>query len=730
MRGQVILTVIMLAVLVPASTARASTPAERSEQGATTSAPARGRMPDVMPPAKNQAKPATAAPAATFEPFLTRPYWHPHSVTSVFDHCNPNYTHDNLICEYDGTVASRSNGVAPDFSYGYATSPGSGDYLYYDGHDGWDLALAYEPLLAAADGVVYFGGWSQYGYGLSVIIDHANGLSTRYGHMSVVDVKAGDVVMRGQKIGTSGNTGNSTGPHLHFGVYRNDPWTPIDPWGWTGAGADPWPYQLGNLWIGGNPQDPLPTAPQNVTATAAGNVATVSWTAPAFDGGVLMTGYRVTSSPAGLSAAVGANATSATFANLPFGVAYAFTVTASSVLGDGPPSSPSNQVSGGAAAYTSWFPWYDNASPGMMSDNVHLLNPGSTDASGYLAMGSRVLPITVRAGAEAVYSFPAGTLGGPVKVLASSALVATQRVQYFQSFNEVLAAQAPAAATNLWWPWYDFASPGMVADNIHVVNPGASAVNATLSVPGVSRTVTVAAGSEAHLSLPAGTIGGPLRLTASAPVLAAQRVQYGSSFNETPGRSTLSAASAAFIPCYDTASGGMRSDNIHVLNPGAAAVDVTISIPGASDATFTLAPGAQTYFGSPRPAIGGPVRISASGPVLASARVQYFDSFNEVPASSASDAAARSYFNWFDLASDGMAGDNIHVLNPGPSSASGAVSLGTRSISFALGPGAEGYYTFGRGVIGGPVTVAASTPVIASQRVQYFQSFNEVLAGH
>jgi murein DD-endopeptidase MepM/ murein hydrolase activator NlpD len=55
-------------------------------------------------------------------------------------------------------------------------------------------------------------------YGNAIVIKHGNGLYTQYAHLSRVDVKVGQVVTTGQHIGLSGNTGNSTGPHLHFEV--------------------------------------------------------------------------------------------------------------------------------------------------------------------------------------------------------------------------------------------------------------------------------------------------------------------------------------------------------------------------------------------------------------------------------------------------------------------------------------------------------------------------------
>lgn len=89
------------------------------------------------------------------------------------------------------------------------------------GHNGVDIgAPVGTQLLAAADGVVLAaksGGYNG-GYGSMVIISHPNGTQTVYGHMSRVDVVAGQSVVKGQGIGLSGNTGRSTGPHLHFEV--------------------------------------------------------------------------------------------------------------------------------------------------------------------------------------------------------------------------------------------------------------------------------------------------------------------------------------------------------------------------------------------------------------------------------------------------------------------------------------------------------------------------------
>ncbi|MGE0863532.1 MAG: peptidoglycan DD-metalloendopeptidase family protein [Vicinamibacterales bacterium] len=94
-------------------------------------------------------------------------------------------------------------------------------------HAGLDLKLAYgQEVRAASDGVIKFAG-EQAGYGTTVVVDHGNGLETRYAHLSSADVREGAVVTAGQPIARSGNSGRSTGAHLHFEVRQDG--QPIDP---------------------------------------------------------------------------------------------------------------------------------------------------------------------------------------------------------------------------------------------------------------------------------------------------------------------------------------------------------------------------------------------------------------------------------------------------------------------------------------------------------------------
>ena len=108
--------------------------------------------------------------------------------------------------------------------FGGRQSPGG---IGSTNHKGVDIGTpSGTPVLAAKSGTVTWASWNG-GYGNCVIISHGKGNSTLYGHLSGYNVSVGDQVTQGQVVAYSGNTGNSTGPHLHFGVMENDTW--VDP---------------------------------------------------------------------------------------------------------------------------------------------------------------------------------------------------------------------------------------------------------------------------------------------------------------------------------------------------------------------------------------------------------------------------------------------------------------------------------------------------------------------
>jgi len=116
----------------------------------------------------------------------------------------------------DGTLEAGFGGRRNPFG-------GSG----YEFHSGQDIEAPWgAAVVAGASGSVAFVGW-QNGYGQLVILDHGGGLTTRYGHLSHIDVELGQVVSRAQLLGKVGSTGRSTGPHLHYEVRIND--QPVNP---------------------------------------------------------------------------------------------------------------------------------------------------------------------------------------------------------------------------------------------------------------------------------------------------------------------------------------------------------------------------------------------------------------------------------------------------------------------------------------------------------------------
>ncbi|GIK56810.1 MAG: M23 family metallopeptidase [Chloroflexi bacterium] len=93
---------------------------------------------------------------------------------------------------------------------------------FWYGHPGVDIGLAEGSAVYAADtGTVTYAGWNIYGYGNLIVVNHGNGYETFYGHLSGFNVVPGQIVTKGQVIGASGNTGNSSGPHLHFEIRIN-----------------------------------------------------------------------------------------------------------------------------------------------------------------------------------------------------------------------------------------------------------------------------------------------------------------------------------------------------------------------------------------------------------------------------------------------------------------------------------------------------------------------------
>jgi murein DD-endopeptidase MepM/ murein hydrolase activator NlpD len=123
---------------------------------------------------------------------------------------------------------SSTEGVGRRSSrFGWRSDPFHGARKF---HSGVDLSAPIgTPIAAVRAGTVLHAGPAG-GYGNLVVVDHGGGITTRYAHCSTIDVRAGDPVAAGQRVGRVGSTGRSTGPHLHFEVRNGG--TAIDPETW------------------------------------------------------------------------------------------------------------------------------------------------------------------------------------------------------------------------------------------------------------------------------------------------------------------------------------------------------------------------------------------------------------------------------------------------------------------------------------------------------------------
>lgn len=130
------------------------------------------------------------------------------------------------LSSVSGGSSREGSGVAPaivgtgTFIFPVASSNFTQRFWY--GHPGVDVALSQGSGVFASDtGTVTFAGWNIYGYGNLIVVNHGNGYETFYGHLSSINVFPGQIVYQGNVIGAVGNTGNSSGPHIHFEIRTN-----------------------------------------------------------------------------------------------------------------------------------------------------------------------------------------------------------------------------------------------------------------------------------------------------------------------------------------------------------------------------------------------------------------------------------------------------------------------------------------------------------------------------
>ncbi len=135
--------------------------------------------------------------------------------------------YENILDKKDLLLATPSIWPVRGFissGFGWRINPITGGKEF---HEGLDIATqSGNPIRAPSNGIVSYAGWES-GFGNTVVIDHGYGITTLYGHMSKIEVKTGEIVKRGQTIGLVGDTGFSTGPHVHYQVMING--IPVNP---------------------------------------------------------------------------------------------------------------------------------------------------------------------------------------------------------------------------------------------------------------------------------------------------------------------------------------------------------------------------------------------------------------------------------------------------------------------------------------------------------------------
>ncbi|HEY6509759.1 MAG TPA: peptidoglycan DD-metalloendopeptidase family protein, partial [Vicinamibacterales bacterium] len=143
---------------------------------------------------------------------------------------------DQLLRQVGGRVDQATGAPAPQMAgppalvaavssgFGWRADPMTGATAF---HRGIDVRAAYGDVVASAGGGRVVVAEPQGGYGHTVVVDHGDGLRTRYAHLSAISVRVGDQVARGDQVGQAGRTGRATGTHVHFEATQAG--RPIDP---------------------------------------------------------------------------------------------------------------------------------------------------------------------------------------------------------------------------------------------------------------------------------------------------------------------------------------------------------------------------------------------------------------------------------------------------------------------------------------------------------------------
>lgn len=248
---------------------------------------------------------------------------------------------------------------------------------------------------------------------------------------------------------------------------------------------------------------------------------------------------------------------------------------------------------------------------------IHGVHRGSY----YLTPGARVTP-----------EFP-GVINGPVRVhsTAGQPLLVSERVTYNGSFSETLGIPASTPLANDYlFTWYDYKSPGL-RTWVLIANPGGSPVSVQIIIGGVSRGIFNVPANGIITPVFPGTMGGPVRVRSlgGQPIIASERSTYGNSFEEVQGAAVNALPTTSWFTWYDQVSAGLRTW-VLMSNPGPTATSAHVYVGWRHFGPYNLPAGGGVQAINLPGVMGGPVRVTAGQPILASERTVYNASFNEI----------------------------------------------------------------------------------------------------
>ncbi|MHB8793726.1 MAG: hypothetical protein ACYC6O_10385 [Thermoleophilia bacterium] len=385
-----------------------------------------------------------------------------------------------------------------------------------------------------------------------------------------------------------------------------------------------------------------------------------------------------------------------------------------------------------AKLYNAYFSWYDNVGA---ANWVLMANPSSspTSVSFNLSVAGQNQQLGALPGMSAgmvpngsvLYSQYPGLKGGPVTAGAGAKALVSQRILWGNSLEEVVGTDESRLSDNYYWPWYDQKTPGYL-DWVMLSNPGTSKVTYEVKIAGaIVDTGAIEPGKSVSPSF-AGIMGGPVEVKASGKIIASQRVLSagGSDLTEMPGIPAGELSERYIWTWYDQSSAGSLNW-VMIANPGTAKVNYEVKVAGSSVGSGSIDPGkyvTPAFAGTQ----GGPLEVIASGKVIASQRVTWGASFEETAGYPYAKLKSSYAWTWYDQKTPGSL-NWVMIANPGSSDLTYTVKVASSEVSKGTVKAHNKVTPSFPNVLGGPVEVTASGPVMASQRVLWGGYFVEVV---